>query len=294
MNYSPGSGSGATIASPIAKRVVLAIIGGLRPDAIEEFSLSNIQTIADLGASTLTCKSVSPAYATTCVGSIMTGVSPSEHGMRTDRLSFPRNLGYLETLPRLIANEGYQVSAFMGEIPSTIRGTAGLVGRELGFPSLSFAGNTSAEVLRSALHNLCSQRRGLIALYFSDADRAGHEHGWMSHEYGVAARRIDQSIGILNALSAPGSGESMLVVTADHGGGGENPNGHVSDHPLDLTVPLVLAGRHIARCTLGDVSLIDIPPTILRALGMTVPRSYEGRVLTETFDNIKSRATVFA
>src|SRR6266404_3462493 len=137
--------------------------------------------------------------------------------------------------------------AFMGEIPPTIRGTAGLVGRELEFPSLSFAGNTSPEVLRCDLHALCSQRRGLIAFYFSDADRAGHEHGWMSHEYGAAARRSDQSIGIFNALSAPGSGESMLVVTADHGGGGENPSGHVSDHPLDLTVPLVLAGRNIAR-----------------------------------------------
>ena len=105
----------------------------------------------------------------------------------------PRNLGYLDTLPRLIANEGYQVSAFIGEIPRTVRGTAGLVGRELGFPSLGFAGNTSAEVLRSALHVLCSQRRGLIALYFSDADGAGHEHGWMSHEYGIAARLLEFS-----------------------------------------------------------------------------------------------------
>ena len=164
MEYRLAATREGAATSLIAKRVVLAIVGGLRPDAIEEFSLSNIRTIADLGASTLTCKSVSPAYATTCVGSIMTGVSPSEHGMRTDRLSFPRNLGYLETLPRLIANEGYQVSAFMGEIPPTIRGTAGLVGRELGFPSLSFAGDTSAEILRSGLHALCSQQRGLIAL----------------------------------------------------------------------------------------------------------------------------------
>ena len=101
------------------------------------------------------------------------------------------------------------------------------------------------------------------------------------------------SIGILNALSAPGSGESMLVVVGDHGGGGENPNGHASDHLLDLTVPLVLVGRHVARCTLGDVSLLDIPPTIPRALGIAVPRNYEGRVLTEAFDNIKLRVTAF-
>lgn len=83
------------------------------------------------------------------------------------------------------------------------------------------------------------------------------------------------------------SSPSLITAAA------ENPTGHVSDHPLDLTVPLVLAGRHIARCTLGDVSLLDIPPTILRAIDITVPRSYEGRILTEAFDNIKSRVTAF-
>jgi hypothetical protein len=200
--------------------------------------------------------------------------------MQTDRLSFPRHLGRLETLPRVIAGEGFQTSAFMGEVPSTIRGTAGLIGRELGFQSLSFSGNTSAEILRSAVHALCSQRRGLIALHFGDVDCAGHEHGWMSYSYGAAARRVDQSIGILNALSAPGGGESLLVVL-----------GH---HTCDLTIPIVIAGRQIARSTLGAVSLLDIAPTILWALGISVPRNYQGRVLNEAFDIVTKRSAVFA
>jgi hypothetical protein len=214
--------------------------------------------------------------------------------MQTDRLSFPRHLGRLETLPRVIAGDGFQTSAFMCEVPSTISGTAGLIGRELGFQSLSFSGNTSAEILRCAVHALCSQRRGLIALHFADVDRAGHEHGWMSYAYGAAARRVDQSIGILNALSAPGGGETLLVVAAGHGGGGEHPMNHLSDHPHDLTIPILLAGRPMARSTLGAVSLVDIAPTILWALGISVPRNYEGRVLNEAFDTVTKRSAVFA
>jgi arylsulfatase A-like enzyme len=69
---------------------------------------------------------------------------------------------------------------------------------------------------------------------------------------------------------------------------------HLSDHPYDLTIPVVLSGRHIARSTLGIASLLDIPPTILWALGMTVPGNYEGRILGEAFDDVKSRSTVLA
>lgn len=273
-------------ATPMARRAVLVIVDGLRPEAIGQFDLLNLQRLAERGASTMCAQSVSPTHTITCVASLLTGVSPTEHGMRTDRLTFPRIVSRLDTLPRSIASEGFPVSAFTSDVPSMLRGTAGLVGREMGFQSLSYKGRTSADVLSSALEALCTQRRGLIALHFPDADLAGHEHGWMSDAYGTAARRIDQSIGILDALRGSARGDTLLVIVADHGGGGENPRNHLSDHPLDLTIPLVMSGRHIAPCALGGVSLLDIPPTVLAALGIAVPRTYEGRVLSEAFETI--------
>lgn len=284
MNYTPMSVRHGP-ATPMAKRAVLVVVDGLRPEAIGQFDLFNLQRLAERGASTMCARSVSPTYTTTCVASLLTGVSPTEHGMRTDRLTFPRIVSRLDTLPRSIASEGFPVSAFTCEVPSMIRGTAGLVGREMGFQSLSFKGRTSADVLSSALDALCTQRRGLIAIHFPDADRAGHEHGWMSDAYGMAARRMDQSIGILDACGTA-RGDTLLVIVADHGGGGENPRNHLSDHPFDLTIPLVISGRHIAPCALGGVSLLDVPPTVLAALGIAVPRNYEGRVLSEAFETI--------
>jgi arylsulfatase A-like enzyme len=284
MNYSSRSSREAPTTTPIAKRVVLVVVDGLRPDAIERFGLSNLARIANRGASTLTARSVSPCNTLACAASLMTGVSPSEHGIENGRLSYPRSSNRLATLPNSIAAEGFQVAAFMGDVPMTIRGSATLIGKELGFQSVSFRGHTSAEILSSALHALCSQRRGLIALHFPDAAEAGGEYGWMSDSYGAAARRIDGSIGLLETLSGAAGGETLLVVVSGRGGGGEDPKRHVSDHPLDLTIPLMLAGRHIARCSLGKVSLLDIAPTILSALGLPIPRSYEGRVLSEAFE----------
>ena len=282
------------IAVPLARRVILVVIDGLRPDAIERFNLSNLRRVANRGASTLTGQSVSPSYTTSCVASLMMGVSPSEHGVRTEGLSFPRNVSRIDTLPRAIASAGFQVSAFMGDIPVMVRGTAALLGRELGFQSLTFNGRTSADIMTSVVHTLCSQRRGLIAMHFPDADVAGHEHGWMSEAYGAATRRIDQSIGILDALSGAAGGDTLLAIVADHGGGGHDARQHLGNHPLDLTIPILIAGRHIARCTLGNVSLLDIPPTILTALGIAVPRSYEGRVLSEAFETILAPSRVYA
>jgi hypothetical protein len=61
-------------------------------------------------------------------------------------------------------------------------------------------------------------------------------------------------------------------------------NDHDSDHPTDRTVPVVLAGAGIEPGTVLDaMTLLDVPTTILWALGVRRPASYEGRVLTEAF-----------
>jgi predicted AlkP superfamily phosphohydrolase/phosphomutase len=40
----------------------------------------------------------------------------------------------------------------------------------------------------------------------------------------------------------------------------------------------------LSQGELGNLNLIDVPPTILRTLGIAVPPSYDGRLLEEIFD----------
>jgi arylsulfatase A-like enzyme len=232
------------------------------------------------GASSLCARTVAPSVTTAAITSLLSGVSPAVHGVSSDRLFIPRNTAGLVALPDLLARNGYPSAGFMAEVSPLFRGIAAQIGKRLGFGTLRLAGKTAPEVLLAARTTLRTQRRGLIVLHWPDADRAGHSNGWMSSAYEEACRRMDGSIGMLAALTAvDGDPHTILIGLADHGGGGLVSNDHESDHPLDRTIPLFMVGGSVACCELGDARLLDVPATIVAALGIDLPPSYEGRVL---------------
>jgi len=103
----------------------------------------------------------------------------------------------------------------------------------------------------------------------------------MSGPYLEAAAEVDAAIGRLSTCAD----DALLIVMADHGGGGVEPTEHHHAHPVNGHVPLVLAGPGVARCHRleGAVSLLDVCPTILWWFGVPIPAGYEGRLLTDAF-----------
>jgi arylsulfatase A-like enzyme len=266
---------------PVVRRVVVVILDGLRPDAIQRFHLETLHRLMACGAWTLRGATVAPSVTTAAVTSLMTGVSPSTHGLAGDHLFIPRAKQHLTPLPRQLASSGLPSAGFMGQVPAIFRGVAARVGRRLGLDTLRLAGKGAAEVLVSAEPTLDTQRTGLVLLHWADADRAGHDFGWMSPEYADGCRQLDEALGRLNGIAD--DGETLFVGLADHGGGGRVPNDHESDHALDRTIPIVLWGAGVVQRQLGPAKLLDVPPTILTALGVGVPDTYEGRILWEAF-----------
>lgn len=265
------------------RRVIIVVLDGLRPDAIDAFELLHIRRMMSRGAWTMTGTTVAPSITTAAMTSLLTGVSPMRHGITTDRILLS-NAPALPTVPGLLAAHGYPSSAFMGDVPLFVRGVANRVGKRLGFGVARFCGKTAPEITLAARSTLRTQRRGLIVLHWPDADRAGHARGWMSAAYEDACHALDGSLGMLAALAHVGDDPStLLIACADHGGGGFVSNDHNSDHPLDRTIPLALAGASIGPGELGPVTLLDIAPTTLWALGVEPPPSLEGRVLSEAF-----------
>jgi len=51
----------ATTVPPRFRRVIVVVLDGLRPDAIEAFELANVRRLARLGASALTGRTVQPS-----------------------------------------------------------------------------------------------------------------------------------------------------------------------------------------------------------------------------------------
>jgi predicted AlkP superfamily pyrophosphatase or phosphodiesterase len=267
------------------RRVVLVVLDGLRPDAIPRFGLARIGALARAGASTMLARTVSPSVTACAMASLLTGATPDRHGLQSDRFHLPRPRGALHPLPRLLAAHGLPSAAFLKRMPRLFVGIAQRIARHVGIAGAQFHGVNSPEIVERALPTLRTQRRGLILVHLPDADRAGHDHGWMSDGYADAAARLDAALGHLVdsiGLDDPGT---LIIALADHGGGGAVPDHHDSDHPLDVTIPLILAGGAVRRRELDQgATLLDVPATICWALGVPRPASYAGRPLVEALE----------
>ena len=83
-------------------RVVVVVLDGLRPDAIDVFQLHHLRRLMQLGASTLCATTVAPSVTAAAMTSLLTGVHPDTHGLRSDRFHIPRSRETLFPLPRVL------------------------------------------------------------------------------------------------------------------------------------------------------------------------------------------------
>lgn len=270
--------------TPLARLVVVAVLDGLRPDAIDTYQLENLQRLRRQGASTMTAQTVAPSATWAVMTSLLTGVAPATHGINGNFVRLPKSRGKLEPMPSVLRDHGIKATGCLASVPSLYKGVASLVARKVGLDGVRCVGDTAPEIALNARALINQAKHGLVVVHMPDADRAGEEHGWMTPQYEAASRQLDTAAGMLAQIcGVPERDDTLLILLADHGGGGAIPNDHVSDHPLDRTIPIILVGGGIPAGTSidGDVNLLDIPATVLWALGATIPPSYEGRALSD-------------
>ena len=263
---------------PPIRRVVLLIIDGLRPEAV---SPAAMPSLAALAASGWSCegRTVRPSATVAALASLATGLPPDRHGLTEAHLPPLATLVGVRPLPVVLKRYGHLTRIVTGPLPAPHR----MLGRTLlglaGMGSLVTAPLSPRELARVGQREEVRLGASLTIIYLNDCDRAGHRDGWMSRAYLEAAREIDGAVGEL-MLTVLAQDDALLLVTADHGGGGVAPTDHDMPHPVNDTIPMVAAGtRVIPGRARTEASLLDLPPTILRALGVPIPRSYAGRAL---------------
>lgn len=271
------------MASPIGiERIVLVVLDGLRPDAVERFDLEHWRRLATRGASTLRATTVAPSITAAAMGSLLTGVAPATHGLQSDRFHIPRSAGPIHPMPRCLREAGIPTTTFIHRIPYVFRGIASRMSRMLGVAEPHFVGSTARDLVDAARRCIEERRRGLVLLHLPDADRAGHAEGWMSEPYGAAARRLDEALGRIAAYArVDDDPATLLIAVADHGGGGVDPRDHASEHAHDRTIPLLISGPAARPSSIRVASLLDVPPTVLWSFGVPVPAAYAGSPLVE-------------
>ncbi|MCU0622598.1 MAG: alkaline phosphatase family protein [Gemmatimonadaceae bacterium] len=270
---------------PVVSRVVVAVLDGLRPDAIDRFGLEHWQRLARRGAETRQGSSVLPSVTAAALTSLFTGVAPATHGIESESFQLPKQPGRLPLVTKALAAHGIPSAVHIRRIPWLYRGLARQLARLAGAAHVTMTGDDAPEILDAATPGLLARTPGFTFLHFPDADRAGHAHGWMSAPYADAARTLDATLGqLVERLALETTDDTLLIACADHGGGGAVPTHHNSRHPLDTTIPVLLAGSGVRPgASLASASWLDIPATVAWALGVTPPAAWPGRPMVEAF-----------
>jgi Type I phosphodiesterase / nucleotide pyrophosphatase len=268
---------------PTFDRVILLIIDGLRPDALTPDVMPRLVDLASRGWSANHAVTVRPSVTVAALTSLGTGVAPAEHGFLDPGLASLVRWRGLRLLPLELRRADIPTAVGTEAMPGSQRLLAKSLLGIAGVQALYADAASPAEVAYHLSRWLERSPRGLAVAYVNRTDRAGHRDGWMSERYLAEAAAADHAVAEFDRrLDA----KTLLIVTADHGGGGVDSREHDAPHPDNDRIPVVLAGRGIRAGTHGaePVSLLDVPVTVLHALRVPRPAAYRGRVLEEAFE----------
>ena len=134
------------------------------------------------------------------------------------------------------------------------------------------------DVLSAAIPWLQSDEYQLILIHLDQVDYAGHyEGGPQDPNWDAAAARVDN---MLEEISSTLNFElDTLIVTSDHGQ--IDRGGHGGQDPITLIEPFIMIGPNITPGNYPDIQMVDVAPTISALLGINLPGTNQGRVLTE-------------
>ena len=261
---------------PLARRVLILSIDGLRPDAIALAPMPNLLALMESSAYTLNAQTVHPSVTLISHTSMLTGLCPSKHGVYwNDYLPL---LGYAKgtDLFDLADATGMQTVMYVGKEKL----------RQITEPSstdvFTYINDRDLVITEQLIANFPQDFR-LLFVHFPTPDWMGHEYGWLSWQQLSVIFRADEALGqILAELSARGlREETLIIITADHGG---HETTHGSSQPEDMTIPWIANGAGIKPGQLTtQVHTMDTAAAAAFALGLPIPGEWDGVPVYEAF-----------
>lgn len=136
---------------------------------------------------------------------------------------------------------------------------------------------SAEQVTDMFLEQLAADKFGVIIMNYANVDMVGHT-GVMEAAV-KAVNTVDHCLGrVVPAVLAK---DGVVLITADHGNADEmiDEKGEVLTAHTTNPVPFLLLRRDVQGVSLRDGSLQDIAPTMLKLLGIPIPREMTGKSL---------------
>ncbi len=261
--------------TPIAQRVVVVVVDGLREDTSRQ--MPNFQRLREQGADLPSLTQV-PSLSLPGYTVLGTGAYPDFSGVTTN---------WYEGAVRVDSLFARAREAGLATALSTMGGWDALYGPWVTHVyTVTWSGEghnpeamawTTPAIGEEAVRLLREGKVALLYVHFGETDEAGHAYGGTSPEYLQAALHVDEQIAaIARTLDW---NRDTLILTADHGmsaAWGSAGGGHGGGEMEVRRIPLVMVGRGIAPGAYPQGGQADLVPTIAALLGLPIPAHSQG------------------
>ncbi len=253
----------------VARHVIVVSFDGMRPDALRRVWSPTLQAQS---AASWTARTTRPSVTMPAHTSMVTGVGPEIHNVRFNDWGTDRPRLALPTIFTEVRRSSGSVRVIVTKPKLRFLAAPELV------TYLSYPRHRQAEVLAIAGQTFRAEQPTLLFVHVADPDAVGHRSGWMSEPYLEVIAEVPVLVaGLLRDVVAAGVlSETLVIITADHGGHGRT---HGTDLAEDMTIPWVaLGGAARPGLTLTQpIVIYDTAATVLSALGVAIPPAWQGR-----------------
>ena len=269
------------------KHVVIISFDGLRPDAIDAAKAPVLQRLRREGAVADNARTISPSVTLPSHASMLSGLKPARHKVNWN--SYQPDRGHIKapTCQDIAHKAGLGTALIVGKKKLVQLARPGMV------DFVKQPGYWSMDVAPIAAAYLAKRQPALMFVHFSDPDGAGHKYGWMTPQQLDAIAKADASLGqIIKRIETTDGlrGQTLVIITADHGGHGKS---HGSKRIEDMKIPWIAWGAGVKPGRHQEpVVTYDTAATALYALGLPVPKHWDGKPQTWAFQKKIARIPV--
>lgn len=251
------------------KKAMLIAVDGLRSDAVEKCGNKFGGWLKDNTYYTLDARSIMPSVTLPAFVSMFHSVPAERHGVVTNTFT-----PMARPLPGLCEQikSGNKTSAFFYNWENLRDlALAGSLSYSY-FANLDDFPDSEDMLVGNALSYIEEKKPDFAFVYLGKTDIAGHCFGWMGQEY---LKCTSEALSHAERLVKKFGDEYTFILTADHGG---HLRCHGTDCAEDMTVPFFIYGRDVKKGIIeGDVSIMDVPPTVARILDVKRAAEWEGK-----------------
>lgn len=262
--------------APLARRVLILSIDGLRPDAIPIAPMLNLKALMQNGAYSVTAQTIHPSATLPAHVSMLSGQCPDKHGVDWNDYLPEKGFAQVTDIFDLAQEAGMTTVMYVGK-----RKMWHITEPE-SVDIYEYINDRDLVITESLIENFPGDF-DLMFVHFPTVDGMGHEYGWLSGEQLSVAFRADQALGMLLAeLDARGiREETLVIITSDHGG---HDKSHGSRLPEDMTIPWVASGAGVQPVALtSPVTTTDTAATAAFVLDLPIPEEWDGVPIYEAF-----------